>query len=138
MFSMTHAWPHAQAQASFGLVSGFGASGKTHTMEEMLACTCEWMLTRSRAGKPFLTGTCSIQTLVYAYPSGGEWAGGVEDAVVFSGAPALYNNSQSADVRDMLIDLAQAVAERLGQSRFIIFVNGEAQVFARDGAEIPQ
>lgn len=124
-------------QASFGLSVGFGASETVHTLDEAVVCAGDWMLSRARAGLPFLTGTFSIQRLVYAYPSGHTWVGGSEDSVLFTGAPALYNASQAADSEELLIDLASHVADRLGQIRFIVFVGGVAKVFARDGAELP-
>jgi hypothetical protein len=95
------------------------------------------MLTRGEAGKPFVTGTFSIQRLVYAYQSDGVWYTGDEDALVFSGSPALYNNSQGADVVEMLESLAFSIADRLEQSRIILFVAGEARVYERNGAWIP-
>ncbi len=138
MYEMTHSWPHRAVQASFGLSVGFGASETVHTLEEVTECARGWMVARAEAGLPFLTGTFSAQRLVYAYPSDGAWVGGVEDSVLFTGAPALYNASQDADCAEMLVDLASRIAHQLGQLRFIVFVNGTANVFARRGVQLPE
>ena len=123
-----------------GTQEGYGPTGKTHTVQAVETACQDWMAERAASGQPFITGSVTTGTVVYAWPEGEGKAGrGSETVALFSGVVStLYNAAMSNEqVSDLLTDLAGFLAERFGQTRVYVEYIDETWVVERSEGSTP-
>lgn len=125
---------------SLGLIEGYGPKGKVHDEFEVVEAAFAWMKARAAEGKPYLTGTVSVGTVVYAWPDGpGKAGGGSKSSVEFSGEVSpLYNTDLSdGEVVELLNELASILGVELGQNRIYVAYCDEVWILQREETATP-
>jgi len=123
-----------------GLQEGYGSTGKTHNMEEVVSLIESYLKKLAVDGKPFLTGIITSGTVVYAWPEGtGKAEGGHEPQVVFSGevTPLYLSSLSDKEVEGFLNDLASFLGEKLGQTRIYLRYKVKAWILQWEGSKTP-
>ncbi len=105
-----------------GLQEGYGPTGVLHTLEQGIQVVEAWMKERAAAGLPFLTGTVSSGTVIYAWPEGeGKAGSGNEPCVTFSGEVSMYvDNLSNQEIEEILDDLGTNLGSAMGQTRLYL------------------
>ena len=92
------------------------------------------------SGRPYLTGSVTTGTVVYAWPEGeGKAGGGHEPQATYGGEKnPLYNSSVTDEqVAEFLNGLASVLGSALGQTRVYVAYNGDMWILQREDAATP-
>ncbi len=125
---------------TFGLQEGYGDNAKSHTVEEVVDLIEAFLKSCAAAGRPFLTGSVTTGTVVYAWPEGeGKAGSGHESQASFTGNQnPLYNGNMSQiEVEGFLNDLAAEVGTALGQTRVYVSFDGELWILQQEESLTP-
>lgn len=124
-----------------GLQEGYGPTGVTHNVNDVVNAAAAWMKSRAAAGQPFITGTVSaVGTVVYAYPTGsGAAESGTEPSATFSGEVSVLYSANLADeqVVDLLNNLAASLGNALGQTRVYVAYRDRTWVIQAEETATP-
>ena len=124
-----------------GLREGYGPDGTLHTVEEVVELVQQYLMERAAVGLPFLTGTVTTGTLVYAWSKERRLAGGAnEPQATFSGEKnPLYNATLATEqVIKFLNGLASTLGEALGQTRVYVAYDGEMWILQKENTVTPK
>lgn len=111
---------------TIGLREGYGPTAKNHNLDDVVAIIEKFLKGCAANGQPYLTGSVTTGTVVYAWPEGqGKSGGGNEPQATYSGeVNPLYNSSMSqVAIEEFLNALASRLGEALGQTRIYIAFN---------------
>ena len=123
-----------------GLRQGYGENAVTHGVEEVVDLIVDHLKSRAATGQTYLTGTVVLGEVAYAWPEGEGKAGGAhEPTALYQGEVSpLYNKDLSDDeVVVILTDLAQVLANALGQTRVYLAYRESAMIFQTEGTATP-
>ncbi len=123
-----------------GLQEGYGPNAKLHTSDEVIGLVLEYLKGCAATGKPYLTGSVTTGTVVYAWPEGGGKAGGgYEQQVTYSGEKnPLYNVAMTnEEVTNFLNGLASTLGSALGQTRVYVAYDGDMWILQREESVTP-
>lgn len=126
---------------TLGLQEGY-QSGVVRDVKEVVQLVGAYLEVRAAKHEPYLTGTVSSGTLVYAWrdDSRDEGVMGTEPQAVFSGNyNPLYNaNLDHTEVVAILNDMAGYLGEKLKQTRVYVEFAGDMWVLQREGQFSPR
>jgi hypothetical protein len=125
---------------TIGLQEGYGPSGKLHSTSEVIDLVEAHLKECAAHGLPFLTGSVTTGTVVYAWPEGpGAAGGGHEPQATYSGeVNPLYNSSMSREaIEEFLNGLAAVLGAALGQTRIYVAFAGDMWILQREEAITP-
>lgn len=124
-----------------GLQEGYGPTGKSHTTEEVVALVEGFLKECAASGCPFLTGSVTSGSLVYAWPESkhGPAGAGHEPNAVYSGEKnPLYNSAMTAEqVSEFLNELATRLGSALGQTRIYVAYDGDMWILQKEKSTTP-
>lgn len=123
-----------------GLQEGYGPTTKSHTADEVVGLVETYLKECAAAGKPYLTGSVTTGTVVYAWPEGdGKAGGGNEPQTTYSGnVNPLYNSSMSREAIDEFLNgLAAVLGSALGQTRVYVEYDGDLWILQAEKSETP-
>jgi hypothetical protein len=123
-----------------GLQEGYGPDAKSHLANEVVSLVEAHLKECAASGRPYLTGSVTTGTVVYAWPEGeGKAGGGHEPQATYGGEKnPLYNSSVTDEqVAEFLNGLASVLGSALGQTRVYVAYNGDMWILQREDAATP-
>lgn len=118
-----------------GLRKGYEANAVTFDADTVVQAAMAWMSRRAEAKQPFLTGTVTNGTVVYAWLGGS----GNEPVAQFSGEVSpLYNGTLTNDEAKVLLnELAAELGSALQQTRVYIAYCDETWMIQAEASFTP-
>lgn len=121
-----------------GLREGYGPDGKLHTVEEVVTIVKKYFVKCAIAGLPFLAGSITTGTGVYANLMRGVFCN--EPQATFSGNfnPLYHDGLTTEEVAESLNGLASALGEALGQTRVYVAYDGDMWILQKEDSVTPK
>lgn len=120
---------------TLGLRKGYEANAVTYDADTVVQVAMDWMHRRAEAKQPFVTGTVTNGTVVYAWPEGS----GNEPVAQFSGeVNPLYNGTLTNDEAKVLLnELAAELGTALEQTRVYVAYCDETWIIQAEASFTP-
>ena len=122
--------PQRSFQMTIGLVAGYEDDGQKYSGDDVLNAMMDWVKPRVRDGRPRITGAVFPGTLTYGRMEGDEFKTKREPSVELRGDlhPHFQAEMTNEEALEILIDLADAIAAALNQTRIWLNFGGETMV----------
>ncbi len=123
-----------------GLQEGYGPDVKSHKADEVVSLVEAYLEECAASGRPYLTGSVTTGTVVYAWPEGeGKSGSRHEPQATYGGEKnPLYNSSVTDEqVAEFLNGLASVLGAALGQTRMYVAFNGDMWILQREDSNTP-
>ena len=124
-----------------GLQEGYGPSAKIHSADEVISLVEAHLKECASTGRPYLTGSVTAGTVVYAWLEGeGSAGGGHEPAACYSGeVNPRYNAGMTPKaVEEFLNGLAECLGVALGRPMVYVAFKGEIWILQREESATPR
>ncbi len=123
-----------------GLQEGYGPTAKKHSADEVVGLVEKHLKDCAASGRPYLTGSVTTGSVVYAWPEGeGKAGGGNEPQATYSGnVNPLYNSNMTpSQIDEFLNGLAAELGSALGQTRVYVDFDGDLWILQAEKSETP-